>query len=212
MPAPRAGAKLDRWGYPFMFSRFTAVLLTALLLVPAPLLADDNAALIERMRDGGLVIYWRHTLTDRSQRDSDLSDMDRCETQRNLNGPGREQARGVGAAFERHGIPVGTVLASTFCRNRDTAELAFGRYEAVDDLFNLPAVGDPARREWLVTSLRERLATPPADASLNTVIVGHNLNLRAAANVFIDEGGIALFEPLGGSRFRHLGSLRPEDL
>jgi hypothetical protein len=50
------------------------------------------------------------------------------------------------------------------------------------------------------------------DASLNTVIVGHNLNLRAAANVFIDEGGIALFEPLGGRGFRHLGSLRPEDL
>jgi phosphohistidine phosphatase SixA len=195
-----------------MFSRFTAVLLTALLLVPAPLLADNNAALIERMRDGGLVIYWRHALTDHSQRDSDLSDMGRCETQRNLNSPGRQQARGVGEAFERHGIPVGTVLASAFCRNRDTAELAFGRYEPVDDLFNLPAVGDLARREWLVTSLRERLATPPGDASLNTVIVGHNLNLRAAANVFIDEGGIALFEPLGGSRFRHLGSLRPEDL
>ena len=195
-----------------MFARFTALLLTALLLVPAPLVADNNAALIEKMRDGGLVIYWRHALTDHSRRDSDLSDMDRCETQRNLNGPGRQQARAVGEAFERHGIPVGTVLSSAFCRNRDTAELAFGRYESVDDLFNLPAVRDPARQEWLVTSLRERLATPPEDAALNTVIVGHNLNLRAAANVFIDEGGIALFEPLGGNRFRHLGSLRPEDL
>jgi len=195
-----------------MFARFTAVLLTALLLVPAPLVADNNAALIEKMRDGGLVIYWRHALTDHSRRDSDLSDMDRCETQRNLNDPGRQQARGVGEAFERHGIPVGTVLSSAFCRNRDTAELAFGRYESVDDLFNLPAVRDPARQEWMVTSLRERLATPPEDAALNTVIVGHNLNLRAAANVFIDEGGIALFEPLGGNRFRHLGSLRPEDL
>jgi len=195
-----------------MFSRFTAGLLTALLLMPAPLMADNNAALIEQMRDGGLVIYWRHALTDRSQRDSDLSDMDRCETQRNLNSPGRQQARGVGDAFERLGIPVGTVLTSAFCRNRDTAELAFGRYEEVDDLFNLPAVRDQARREWLVTSLRERLATPPDDAAQNTVIVGHNLNLRAAANVFIDEGGIAVFEPLGGNRFRHLGSLRPEDL
>ncbi|MCA1790652.1 MAG: histidine phosphatase family protein [Thioalkalivibrio sp.] len=195
-----------------MFSRFIAVLLTALLLAPAPLVADNNAALIEKMRDGDLIIYWRHALTDHSQRDSDLSDMDRCETQRNLNSRGRQQARSVGEAFERHGVPVGTVLTSAFCRNRDTAELAFGRYEQVDDLFNLPAVSDPARREWLANSLRERLATPPDDASLNTVIVGHNLNLRAAANVFIDEGGIAVFEPLDGSRFRHLGSLRPEDL
>jgi phosphohistidine phosphatase SixA len=197
-----------------MFARFTAALLAALMLLPAPLLADADAdaALIERMRSGGLVIYWRHAQTDRSQRDGDLSDMDRCETQRNLDAGGREQARRVGVAFERLGIPVGTVLTSDFCRNRDTARLAFGRYERVDDLFNFPAARDPARRDWLVSSLRERLATPPEDRSLNTVIVGHNLNLRAAANVFIDEGGIAVFEPLGGSSFRHLGSLRPEDL
>ena len=195
-----------------MFSRFTAALLTALLLVPAPLPADSGGVLIDRMRAGGLVIYWRHALTDHSRRDGDLSDMDRCETQRNLNDQGRQQARSVGEALERHGIPVGRVFSSDFCRNRDTAELAFGRYERVDDLFNLPAVGDPAKREWLVASLRERLATPPEDTSLNTVIVGHNLNLRAAANVFIDEGGIALFEPLGGTGFRHVGSLRPEDL
>jgi broad specificity phosphatase PhoE len=104
------------------------------------------------------------------------------------------------------------VLASDFCRNRDTAQLAFGRYIRVDDLFNLPATPDRARRDRLVSALREMLATPPEDPSMNTVIVGHNLNLRAAANVFIDEGWIAVFQPLGGEGFRHLGSLRPEDL
>jgi phosphohistidine phosphatase SixA len=195
-----------------MFARLSAALLATLLLLPAPLLAGNDAALIEKMRSGGLVIYWRHAQTDRGQRDGDLSDMDRCETQRNLDATGREQARRVGAAFERLEIPVGTVLTSDFCRNRDTAQLAFGRYARVDDLFNLPATRDPARRDWLVDSLRERLATAPEDPSMNTLIVGHNLNLRAAANVFIDEGGIAVFEPLGASSFRHLGNLRPEDL
>ncbi|MFO8003392.1 hypothetical protein [Thioalkalivibrio sp.] len=42
MPAPRPGEKLDRWGDLPMISRFAAVLLTALLLVPAPLLAGDG--------------------------------------------------------------------------------------------------------------------------------------------------------------------------
>ncbi|TVP85141.1 MAG: histidine phosphatase family protein [Thioalkalivibrio sp.] len=192
--------------------RFITLLLAALLFAPLPLAAERTGPLIEEMQAGGLVIYWRHARTDWGQRDTDLSDMDRCETQRNLSGEGRQEARHVGAAFERHGIPVGDVLTSHFCRNRDTAELAFGRYERVDGLFNLPATRDPARRDQLVTALRGMLATPPADAAENTVIVGHNLNLRAAANVFIDEGGIAVFQPLEDNGFRHLGSLTPEEL
>jgi len=192
--------------------RLLALLLAALMLLPAPLLADNRDSLIEEMRNGGLVIYWRHAKTDWRQRDTDLSDMNRCATQRNLNEEGRREARHVGEAFERLGIPVGDVLTSDFCRNRDTAELAFGRYERVADLFNLPATRDPARRDRLVSSLRDMLATPPGDPAVSTVIVGHNLNLQAAANVFIDEGGIALFQPLGRDGFRHLGNLRPEDL
>lgn len=192
--------------------RFAVALLVTLFALPLPLLADSPVALIEQMRAGGLVIYWRHAKTDHGQRDTDLSDMERCQSQRNLNAEGRREARRVGEAFARHGIPVGSVLTSDFCRNRDTAELAFGRYERVPDLFNLPAARDPARRDQLVASLRERLATPPDDPAHNTVMVGHNLNLRAAADVFIDEGGIAVFRPLGNGRFRHLGSLRPADL
>jgi len=189
-----------------------ALLLAALMLLPAPLLADDKGPLIEEMRNGGLVIYWRHAKTDWRFRDTDLSDMDRCSTQRNLNEEGRRDARHVGEAFERLGIPVGRVLTSDFCRNRETADLAFGRYERVADLFNLPATRDPARRDRLVSALREMLATPPGDPAVNTVVVGHNLNLRAAANVFIDEGGIAVFKPLAGEGFQHLGNLEPGDL
>ncbi len=196
-----------------MFARFTTVLLSLLLLLvlPASLAADGERPLLEKMRDGGLVIYWRHAKTDRSQRDIDLSMMDRCETQRNLDADGRRQARTVGDGFKRLEIPVGTIVTSDFCRNRDTAALAFGHYQRVRDLFNLPAEPDPNQREWLVHSLRERLGNKPADPSSNTLIVGHNLNLRAAANVFLEEGEIALFLPLGNSQFRHMGSLRPKD-
>ncbi len=192
--------------------RFLALLLATLMLLPAPLLGNDTDSLIEEMRNGGLVIYWRHAKTDWRQRDTDLSDMDRCATQRNLNDEGRREARHVGKAFERLGIPVGDVLTSDFCRNRETADLAFGRHDRVVDLFNLPATRDPARRDRLVSSLRAMLATSPDDPAVNTVIVGHNLNLRAAANVFIDEGGIAVFKPLNGEGFQHLGNLVPGDL
>ncbi|WP_018872393.1 histidine phosphatase family protein [Thioalkalivibrio sp. ALJ16] len=172
----------------------------------------EPEALLERMQDGGLVIYWRHAATDRSQRDTDLSDMSRCERQRNLNDDGREQARQVGTGFERHAIPVERILSSPFCRNTESARIAFGedRYEIREDLFNVPPVRDRERQQALVAALQDYLVTAPEDAARNVVIVGHNINLQRAARVRIDEGEIAVFVP-GGDVPRFLGVLTPED-
>ncbi|MHB1374147.1 MAG: histidine phosphatase family protein [Thauera sp.] len=173
--------------------------------------AEDAARLFDRLGAGGYVIYWRHAATDRSQRDRDLSDMARCETQRNLSALGREQARRVGEVFLARGVPVGRVLASDFCRNRDTAQLAFGRHERVRELWNLPMLGAAGlEAEAAVLALRRLLGEAP-QAGVNTVIVGHNLNLQYAAEVVIDEGEMAVFSPLGDSRFRLEGILRPAD-
>lgn len=189
-------------------------LLLTLLFLPALASADalEPDALIERMQAGGLVIYWRHAATDRSRRDQDLTDMSRCELQRNLDDHGREQARRVGAGFERHAIPVERILSSAFCRNIDSARIAFGdaSWEVRDDLFNVPPVRDRQRQQALVTALRGYLVTPPEDGDSNVVIVGHNINLQRAARVRIDEGEIAVFDP-GGDAPRVLGTLSPED-
>ncbi len=198
--------------------RYLLTLLLALLAAPAwaqPAMLTSGE-LIERMQQGGLVIYWRHAATDHSQRDSDLSDMANCATQRNLNEAGREQARRVGAGFERHAIPVGQVLSSAFCRNRDTARIAFGEYEVVDELFNVPAVRDRQQVDRLIQALALMLNRPPQPPVTNTVIVGHNINLQLVARglhisprLQIREGEIAVFEP-GGRGPALLGRLRPE--
>ncbi|WP_017941326.1 MULTISPECIES: histidine phosphatase family protein [unclassified Thioalkalivibrio] len=189
-------------------------LLLILLFLPSVAGADalEPDALIERMQAGGLVIYWRHAATDRSRRDRDLSDMSRCELQRNLDDGGREQARRVGEGFERHAIPVERILSSAFCRNIDTARIAFGEdsWDVRDDLFNVPPVRDRQRQQALVGALRDYLVTPPEDGAKNVVIVGHNINLQRAARVRIDEGEIAVFEP-GGDRPRVMGVLTPAD-
>ncbi|WP_024326929.1 histidine phosphatase family protein [Thioalkalivibrio sp. AKL19] len=189
-------------------------LLLILLFLPSAASADtlEPDALIERMQAGGLVIYWRHAATDHSRRDRDLTDMSRCEMQRNLDDLGREQARRVGEGLERHAIPVERILSSPFCRNIDTARIAFGEdsFEIRDDLFNVPPVRDRQRQQALVSALQDYLVTPPKDAQKNVVIVGHNINLQRAARVRIDEGEIAVFEP-GGGEPRVLGILSPED-
>jgi phosphohistidine phosphatase SixA len=189
------------------------LLLAAILGTGAPAaVATDAAALFEQLSGGGHVIYWRHATTDRSQPDRDLRDIERCEFQRNLNAQGRAEARRVGTGFAARGVPLGEIYSSDFCRNRETAELAFGRYERVPDLWNLPqAHAGSMGRDELVSRLRTRLGTPPADPSTNTVLVGHNLNLQAAAGVVIGEGEMAVFGPLGEGRFEFLGTLKPAD-
>jgi phosphohistidine phosphatase SixA len=198
-----------RWLLTFPFA--WAMAMTPFTGLSASGVADADS-LLRWLAGGGHVIYWRHAATDRSQGDRDLRDMQRCETQRNLSALGREQARRVGEGMKTMGIPVGRVLSSPFCRNWETAQEAFGRYEIVQDLWNLPAVAaSPFSSQQLVQRLQQRLGTVPEDPATNTVLVGHNLNLQAAAGVRIDEGGIAVFKPSTDGRVHFLGTLVPED-
>jgi hypothetical protein len=89
---------------------------------PAAAAGAEPRPLAERLRRGGYVLAFRHAATG-SETDSggDLRD---CSRQRNLSAEGRDQARGIASAFERLGIPVGAVLASPYCRTRETARLA----------------------------------------------------------------------------------------
>lgn len=59
-----------------------------------------------------------------------------CRTQRNLDEVGRAQARRIGEQFRRHGVKVGAVLTSQWCRARETAELAFPGMARDDSSFN----------------------------------------------------------------------------
>lgn len=141
---------------------------------PAAVTADDprGAALVERLRRGGLVLFVRHADTtgmacDRSYRIGDRAG------QRNLSEPGRDQARRIGEALRRLAVPVATpVLAGPVFRARDTAELAFGpdRVAVTDGLTADDYAG--ARLPELLEAHRALFTqAPPAGA--NRVLVGH---------------------------------------
>ena len=158
----------------------------------------------ERLRDGGYVIYFRHASTDMSTSDStdNLAD---CTLQRNLNAAGRADARAIGREWKRLRLPVGTVLSSRYCRTRDTARLAFGRFTPSTDITALPpASPERARR---VRALRRLLAQPPARA--NTILVAHQYNIEEATGTSLEEGEAAIFEPRGRRGFRLVAKIKP---
>jgi phosphohistidine phosphatase SixA len=157
----------------------------------------QGAELLRLLRAGDFILYFRHADTDFSQRDSQGMNFDDCAAQRNLTERGRDNARAIGEALRALGVPIGSVLASPYCRTVETARLAFGTAEksmAVREGGPLPP-GSPGR----FTALGALLSSPPAPG-VNTVIVGHAYPFYAlVGGQYLDEGEAAVVRPRGTS-------------
>ncbi|AVO47414.1 hypothetical protein C6569_21505 [Phreatobacter cathodiphilus] len=141
-------------------------------LMPLDLTAPAAQPLVDRLRQGGLVLFFRHADTAGMACDSSFRVGDRAG-QRNISERGREQSRRIGAALRKQGIPVARpVLAGPVFRARDTAEEAFGAaaVEVVDGLTADDFAG--SRLDWVLAQHR-LLVREPVPAGTNRVLVGH---------------------------------------
>lgn len=129
-----------------------------------------------------------------------------CNTQRNLDSAGREQARRLGLSFVQRQVPVGRVLNSQWCRTRDTAQLAFGATATTDEplfnsFFGAPGDGEPQTRQALDLLLRWR--GPGV-----LVVVTHQVNITALTGIWPAQGEGVVVQPQGPS-LKVLGRLVP---
>jgi phosphohistidine phosphatase SixA len=199
---------------PSMRRRLLAVALAFVCAWLQPALAADPPAemlagreLRAALRQGGLIIYFRHTSTDFGQNDEQMTGYEDCSHQRNLTDKGRAEARAIGAAVKRLGIPVGEVLASPFCRTRETAQLIFGRATVSAAVRGGPASPTTPDR---YAELRQILSTPPA-AGTDLVITSHGNPFHAVAEGgYLAEGEAAVIRPLGTQGFRVIARI-PRD-
>ena len=86
--------------------------------------ADLNKNLLNKLEDGGKLIFIRHAYAPGSG-DPDNFNLNDCSTQRNLSNKGREQAKYIGEFFKKNKIKIDKVLSSEWCRCKDTAKIAF---------------------------------------------------------------------------------------
>jgi phosphohistidine phosphatase SixA len=188
-----------------------SVLVTALAIVTAAAaIPDADPRLGGVLRDGGLVLVLRHAATDFSKPDHDPVDLMNCRTQRNLSAQGRADTRAIGRAVSRLKLRIGAVLASPFCRTKQTARLAFGRVTVSQALLNTVNAVHDIRWRRQIRDVRRLLGTSPARGRL-TVLVTHGSVVGDATGLTLEEGETLVFRPLGNSRFRLVGRVLPQE-
>jgi broad specificity phosphatase PhoE len=168
--------------------------------------AEDAAW--DALRGGGQVVLIRHASTVAGLGDPPGFRLDDCATQRNLSDAGRAEARRIGAAFRRHGIPVDRVLSSRWCRCLETARLAFGRVEpwpALDSFFD-----DRGREPEQTRAVLALMAESHVGGNL--VLVTHQVNITALTGIVPAMGELIVLTPQAGGTVRITGRIRPAEL
>jgi phosphohistidine phosphatase SixA len=169
-----------------------------------------DPTLARAMQRGGLVLVMRHAATDFSKPDQDPVVLSDCRTQRNLNAQGRADARTIERGVRRLRLRIGNVFASSFCRTKETARLAFGRFRISQPLLNtIDAVHDVSWRRQ-IRAARRLLGTQPVPGML-TALVTHGSVVGDTTGQTLEEGETLVFRPLGSSRFRLLGRILPRE-
>jgi len=181
-------------------------LLFLLTLTAGHALADDEQVWAA-LKQGGKVVLLRHTQVDIREGIGRLTPGN-CADEVNLSSRGVEQAKRIGETFRVHGVVVGEVLTSPYCRCVDTGTLAFGRATPVLYLRPPGTVSeDQAKldRERVVQEILKH-----RDPS-NLVMITHDLNI---ADVVLEDtvsmGEFFVVQPKGAV-FDVIGKIRLND-
>ena len=173
----------------------------------------DGPELVDALKKGGYVVFFRHGQTAKDYADQADPNMklDDCSTQRRLNDVGKGQAKAIGEAFTKYGIPVGDVITSQYCRAWETADLAFGKHEENPALNFEPAEEYTDEQvERMKNNLTPLLSAEPADGE-NTVLVGHDDVFEAATGIYPEPQGIAYVVKPTGNGFELVANVKAEE-
>ena len=181
-------------------------LLVLLTLSAGPALADDEQVWAA-LKQGGKIILLRHTHVDIREGIGHLAPGN-CAEEVNLSYRGVEQAKRIGEAFRTHGIVVGEVLTSPYCRCIDTGTLAFGRATPVQYLRPPGTISEGQAKLNQDRVVQEILKH--RDFS-NLVMVTHDLNISdLVLEDTVSMGEFFVVQPRG-TTFDVIGRIRLND-
>ena len=167
-----------------------------------------SAAIASETRFDGTVIFLRHALAPGTG-DPENFDLDNCQTQRNLDEPGRQQAVAIGKRIAAAKFNLAGIYSSEWCRCLETARLLdLGAVTPFDGLNSF--YQNHAPRDATLVKLKSMLANLPPDGA-PVIMVTHYVTIQTVTNIAVPSGGLVLYDlTTGYARELSLTDFRPQ--
>ena len=169
--------------------KFIKFLLIIFITINSPIKADSNQNVINELKKGGNLIFIRHAYAPGGG-DPKNFDINDCKTQRNLSNSGRDQAKKIGSFFKDNNIPINKVYSSEWCRCKETASIAFKKYETKNFLNSFFNAKFYKNRKKQIIDFNKFIST--WDKDHNLVFVTHYVVISEILNYAPSSGEIII--------------------
>ena len=180
--------------------RLIKIILVIFLFLTNGIKADNEVQVLENLKKGGNLIFIRHAYAPGGG-DPDNFDIADCSTQRNLSNSGKEQSKKIGIFFEQNQIPVDQVLSSEWCRCKETAQIAFNKFETKNFLNSFFSEKFAKNKKKQIKELKEYIQN--WNGEKNLVLVTHYVVISEALNYAPSSGEIVISD----KNFKKIGNI-----
>ena len=156
-----------------------------LILCLVPNISFSNESLINSLKDGKKIVFIRHAIAPGSG-DPKNFDIKQCTTQRNLNEDGKNQSKKIGDFFKQKKIKINKILSSEWCRCKDTAKIAFGKFETFNALNSFYEARFEKNRLRQIKDLKNFISSWESDSNL--ILVTHYVVIYDLLNSRVSSG------------------------
>ena len=166
---------------------------------------DSNAenTVVSLLKEEGKIVFIRHSIAPGGGDPENFSLKD-CSTQRNLSKKGIEQSKQIGEFFKKNKIIISGVLSSQWCRCKDTAFHAFGKYEeffALNSTFQIKFSGNSKKQAEALKNFVKKW-----DGKGNIIFVTHYVIILKHTNYAPSSGELVITD----KNFNVLSKLRTD--
>ena len=173
-------------------------ILIIFLILTNGIKADTEFQVLKNLKNGGNLIFIRHAYAPGGG-DPDNFNINDCSTQRNLSKEGREQAKNIGNYFKENLIPIDKVISSEWCRCKETAQIAFKKFETKRFLNSFFSEKFSKNKKNQIKDLKKYINK--WDSNKNLVFITHYVVIYEALNYAPSSGEIVIsntnFEKIG---------------
>ena len=169
--------------------RFIKFFLILSIFINTPIIADSKENIIIELNKGEKLIFIRHAYAPGGG-DPDDFDIKDCSTQRNLNVNGKIQSKKIGNFFKKNDILIENVYSSEWCRCKETALIAFNKFETKNFLNSFFSSKFAQNKDSQINNLKEFIKNNKGKQNL--VFVTHYVVISESLNYLSSSGEIVV--------------------